>query len=249
MSLPRTLAEGTLARIVERFGLTEERAAGGGHHMTLLSPISPEPVGSLRLFRGKRGGPATPVQKVVAVSLVVPAIHLDSHMVFAFTPADSAVPHFTIDSVGTADFFAFHLDLIPRADLGASLAYMNATLLPLTETFAAAQAIDGLTPAKLSPRQYALMSPWMLAFRATPAAFAKVAAPVDAYLTHWMKLAEEGIAPSVLAETPADRWAERDARNRAALFNPETDPVWSQVDRLLGTAVSAKIRDVLKGQE
>jgi hypothetical protein len=27
MSLPRTLAEGTLGRIVERFGLTEERAA------------------------------------------------------------------------------------------------------------------------------------------------------------------------------------------------------------------------------
>lgn len=245
MSQPRTLAEGTLAKIVDRFGLTERTAPGGGPQMTLRSPISPEPVGSLRLFEGKSGGP---VENVVAVSLVVPALRLDSHMVFAFTPANSAVPHFTIDSVGNGEMLAFHLDLIPRADLGANLAYMNATLFPLTETFAEAQTIEGLTPAKLTPRQYALMSPWMLAYRATPAAFAAIAKPVDAYLAHWMALAAEGVAPSALLGIPEDRWAERDARNRAALFNPETDPVWAQVDRLLGTAVSAKIREILKGQ-
>ncbi len=242
MSLPKSLAERTLRRITETYALTEAPGLEGGPHMTLRSQMSPSPVGTVRLFRGG------PLQKVVAVSLVVPPIGLDSHMVFAFTKAESPIPHFTIDSVGTGAFYAFHLDLIPRADLAAYLPYMNATLFPLTAAFEAALKIPGLTPAMLSPRQRALMSPWMLAHRADEAAFAAVDGPVTAYLDHWMHLVDKGISPEATLEISKAALAERDRLNRAALFNPETDPVWLQVDRLLGADVSARIRDLLKAQ-
>ena len=55
--------------------------------------------------------------------------------------------------------YAFHLDLIPRVDLGANLDYMNAVFNPLTGIFTEACAIEGLSPAEISPRQKALMSP------------------------------------------------------------------------------------------
>ena len=62
---------------------------------------------------------------MVNISLVVPHFHLDSHMIFAFTPENSAVPHFTLDSVANGDNYAFHLDLIPRVDLATSLPYLD----------------------------------------------------------------------------------------------------------------------------
>ncbi len=242
MSLPSNLASQTLRRITDTYALKEVSGPEGGPHMTLRSQMSPEPVGTVRVFRGP------PPQKVVAVSLVVPPIGLVSHMVFAFTPAESAIPHFTIDSVSTGAFYAFHLDLIPRADLAAYLPYMNATLFPLTAAFDDALKIPGLTPAMLAPRQRALMSPWMLAHRANAEAFAAVDVPVTAYLDHWMRLVDKGISPeTTLGLTPA-ALAERDRLNRAALFNPETDPVWLQVDRLLGAETSLRIRDLLKAQ-
>ena len=53
----------------------------------------------------------------------------------------------------------------------------------------------------------------------------------------------------VLTDLPGDVLALRDRRNRATLFNPQVDPVWLQVDRLVGAETSARIRDLLKTQE
>jgi hypothetical protein len=241
-TLPAHLSSRALARILEHLRITETKGPDGGPAHTLRSPMSPSPVGEMRFFTG------APLERVVTVSLIVPPIHLDSHMIFAFTPRDSAVPHFTLDAVGTSAFFAFHLDLIPRADLGAELAYVNAVYQPLTVSFDAASSITGLSPAQIGPRQRALMSPWMLAHRADPAAFETVGKPVDEYLAHWLALLERGIAPEVLGTDPSARVA-RDRANRAALFSPEIDPVWLQVDRLVGPQTSARIRAALTGQE
>src|SRR6478672_964517 len=129
MSLPQTLADGVRDRIVKRFEMTEVPGVEGGPFLSLTSPMSPAPVGWVKVYAGG------PLQKIVNVGLVVPQIGLDSHMVFAFTKTESAIPHFTVDSVKTGEFFAFHLDLIPRVDLGANLAAMNATHKPLTPFF------------------------------------------------------------------------------------------------------------------
>lgn len=233
MSLPQQLAQETLQAITGRFNLQEINDP----YMSLTSPISPAPVGLVRLFRGNE------VDKMVYIGLIVPPIGLDSHMIFAFTKPDSCVPHFTLDSVLAGPYFAFHLDLIPRADLGANLAYLNAAFDPLTPIFQAAKEIDGLTPAQLGPKQYALMSPWMLAYRATEAAFAQIQTPVNAYLAHWFHLVAHGVPAGA---TPTGDFALRDQLNRNAIFNPNVDKVWAQVERLVGAETATKMRGLLR---
>ena len=236
MSLPQQLAFGTLDKIKTRFGLTES----GSPYLNLISPMSPAPVGSVRIFSGDA------VHKLVYIGLVVPPIGLDSHMIFAFTKPESHIPHFTLDSVMAGPYFAFHLDLIPRADLGANLKYMNAVFDNLTPIFDEAKKIEGLTPAQLGPKQYALMSPWMLAYRASESAFEQIQTPVNGYLEHWFNLVENGIAADAI---PSADFVTRDQLNRNAIFDPAVDKVWAQVSRLVGEEMSEKLRGILRNQE
>lgn len=236
MSLPQQLSLTALEKIKNRFGLAET----GSPYLNLSSPMSPAPVGSVRLFSGNE------IHKLVYIGLVVPPIGLDSHMFFAFTKPDSHIPHFTLDSVMAGPHFAFHLDLIPRADLGSNLKYMNAAFDPLTTIFDEAKKIEGLTPAQLGPKQYALMSPWMLAYRANESAFEQIQKPVNDYLEHWFNLVENGIPADAM---PSGDFAKRDQLNRNAIFDPEVDKVWAQVSRLIGEETSEKLREILRNQE
>ena len=111
---------------------------------------------------------------MVYVGLGVPTIGLDSHMVFAFTRATSVVPHFTLDSVQGQGSYAFHLDLIPRAELATHLTYVDWAHTPLTATFEEVGARAGLSKAAIGPRQFAMMSPWMLVHRADEDAFVAI---------------------------------------------------------------------------
>jgi hypothetical protein len=242
-SLPRALADETLATLIDRLRLEEVLGPDGGPYLGLSSQTPPAPVGWVRVFHG-----AT-VQKVVNIGITVPHLGMDSHMIFAFTGAESAIPHFTLDAVLAPGMHAFHLDLIPRADLAAHLGYMDVTLGALTETFTEARQIEGLSPARLTPRQIALMSPWMLAFRATEEAFAKIRGPVSVYLQHWLGLLEKGLSPEILADLPGQELALRDRRHRASIFNPEVDPVWSRVERLVGTETGVRMREILMAQD
>ncbi|MFO7540935.1 MAG: hypothetical protein R6X32_23075 [Chloroflexota bacterium] len=132
-------------------------------------------------------------------------------------------------------------------DLGANLAYINEVFEPLTAVFNATKQIEGLTPAHLSPRQYALMSPWMLAYRANEEAFAQIDEQVNQFLNHWFAIVEAGISAETLDSLDNTNFATRDQRNRAAIFDPEVDPVWSQVERLIGAEMGEKLREMLRG--
>ena len=233
MSLTADLANHTVGAIVEGLDLAEVQ------NVELTSAIDESSVGHHRVLAGDRAS-------LVYVSMAVEAFGLDSHMVFAFTPSESAVPHFTLDSVLAGPHYAFHLDLIPRMDPGAHLAYLNHCFVPLTEAHAAAGLLEGLSPAHLSPLQWQLMSAWMLAHRADEGGFASIAPTVAAYRDHWLMLVREGVPLEVLDGVAPARLAERDERQRAAVFNPEVDPVWANVDRLLGAEASESIRRSLR---
>lgn len=239
MSLANQLSQRTLTRIIGRFSLQEH----GAPYMSLTSPMSPAPVGQVRLFSGG------PIHKMVYIGMSVPLIGLDSHMLFAFTAPDSPLPHFTLDSVLAGPHFAFHLDLIPRVDLGANLAYIDEVLQPLTGLVESAREIEGLTRAHLSPRQLAIMSPWMLAYRATEDAFVSIDGHVERYLDHWFGVVEGGISAETVQSLDNHNFAQRDQRNRNAIFNPEVDPVWAQVTRLVGAETSATMRELLRTQD
>lgn len=241
-SLPEALLQSTLNRVVEACGLAEVAGENGGPWLPLVcqAPMYEGGIGQVRLYRGG------PLFQLVSSDIVVPPIQLDSHMMFAFTPSDSAVPHFTLDSVRAGDHHAFHLDLIPRLDLGAHLAYMDACFTPLTPTFERGQAMPGLTPAQLSPRQYAIMSPWMLAKRATAEAFAAIDELVDAYLKHWLGLVADGVPAAALEGVGAAALIERDRRNKAIIFNREVDKVWDQITPLVGEDAAQRQIDLLR---
>ena len=241
-SLPEALLQSTLNRVVEACGLAEVVGENGGPWLPLVcqAPLYEGGIGQVRLYRGG------PLFQLVSSDIVVPPIQLDSHMMFAFTPSDSAVPHFTLDSVRAGDHHAFHLDLIPRLDLGAQLAYMDACFTPLTPTFERGQAMPGLSPAQLSPRQYAIMSPWMLAKRATAEAFAAIDELVDAYLEHWLGLVADGVPAAALEGVGAAALIERDRRNKAIIFNREVDKVWDQITPLVGEDAAQRQIDLLR---
>jgi hypothetical protein len=255
-SLSATLCLGVVDSIVERLSLVEVPGEEAHAFRVLRSPMVPDgSVGSQRIFR--RAG----VADLVYIGLTVPMIGLDSHMLFAFTPPGSPVPHFTLDSVAGAAgppgpppaagspppqiSYAFHLDLIPKVDLGANLEYLRHCFEPLTSVRAVAQSIEGLSPAHLSPTQYAVMSAWMLVHRANASAFQAVTPSVRAYLDHWFSLVENGVPASVLGDVDPAVLAARDLRNRAIVFDPGVDPVWARVGQLVGLETSELLRTSL----
>ena len=117
MSLSADLCLGTVEAIADRLELEETV------HTPLASAMDGSPVGAHRVLA--RDG----VAALVYVGMTVEAFGLDSHMCFAFTPGGAAqCPHFTVDSVLAGPHYAFHLDLIPRLDPGANLAYIRPLL-------------------------------------------------------------------------------------------------------------------------
>jgi hypothetical protein len=242
MSLSQELHDQTLARIIRHCGLDEVTGEAGGPVLPLLShaPMVQGRIGQVRVYRG---GPLT---QLVSCTIIVPPIGLDSHMLFAFTDTEGAVPHFTLDSVRNGGSYAFHLDLIPRLDLCVSLPYMDEVFAPLSEIFKATRELPGLTPAQLDPRQYAVMSPWMFVSRADEAAFLKTFGTVRSYLDHWFKVLDRGVsAAGQCGTTPAQR-AARDAAHRGVLFNADVDKVWHQITPLIGADAVAKLITLLQ---
>lgn len=241
-SLSHQMHGQTVTRIVDKLGLKEVTAADGGAYLPLIShaPMAQGAVGGVRVFKGAG------ICQLVTCTIVVPAIGLDSHMLFAFTDTEGAVPHFTVDSVRNGADYAFHLDLIPRLDLAVELAYMDEVFAPLTEQFKQHRELPGLKPAQIDPRQYAVMSPWMLVNRADEAAFRSTFAAVEAYLSHWFTVLERGVSATALGDTTPAQRAKRDDGHRGVLFNPEVDKVWKQITPLIGAEAVAKTIALLR---
>ncbi len=251
MTLARELSFKTLESITKALPELRELTGPGGGALRPIATASNPEAGVLRVFEGER------VSRLVYIGLnsELPmrdgsgrSMVLDSHMIFAFTHKYSPVPHFTIDAIAAGPVLAFHLDLLPRVDLGARLAYMDAVYGgALDAARSQALADPGFSEAPLGPRQLALMSPWMMAKRATPEAFKKL--PVDAYLDRWFNLIDRGLPEAALSGLTGEDFATRDKLNREALFNRDVDPVWIQIEAMIGADVGAELREQLKQQD
>lgn len=213
--------------------------------------------GSLRLWSGPG------IKKMIYVGYSMEEMGIDSHMVFAFPPDESLVPAFTLDSVfmsaqfATAtsgkpsddDTYAFHLDLVPRVDLGVNFEYIKRVYKVLEPTQEKTETAEGIQPAIISATQRAIMSPWMLANRSAPKAYQESVFPaVDVYLDQWLGLVKdglEGLRPGI----KGDASSARANNNRALIFNPEIDPVWAKMDRMMGPQNCARVREILLNPE
>ena len=254
-TLASKISHQTLDRIIEHFGLEEVTSSDGGPYLPLVSEkFGNVPVGSFRLWDG-----GDRLLKMAYAGITVEAIGIDSHMLFVFTQPDSMLPTFTLDSVYTrmppgadpnfpdgGDMYAFHLDLVPRCDLGINHPYIEKVYEPLTTVQADTLNTEGVFEAQLSPTQRAIMSPWMLAQRVTAEAYEKAVFPaVDKYLTHWLGLMDNGIDDVTIAGTPG---ADRDLANRRLIFSREVDPVWGRIDMMLGAETSDQMISALRSQ-
>ncbi len=226
-----------LEQIAERLPITEVHGPDGGPFRPVVSARDGSQCGETRIFVGDGV-----VKKVVYHAIAVEAIGLDSHMIFAFTDPESAVPHWTFDSVLNAPTYAFHLDLIPRADMSANLEYMDAVYTPLTEAFDAGKAHPGLSEAGIGPRQRSVMSHWMLAYRVEEDEYKNIDQYVQAYLDHWFSMVENGLPDDVLASIDSTDLAARDAANRGMIFNRKVDFVWDMITPLMGAEQSELMR-------
>lgn len=227
-----------LEELTTRAGATEVKGPDGPFNV-LKSSLDGNTCGETRIFVG---APDSALAKVVYHGLWVDQIGLDSHMIFAFTKPESAVPHWTFDSVENKPIYAFHLDLIPRVDIGSHHLYMDTVYGPLTEPFDTGRATEGLSEAQLTPRQRSIMSQWMLAYRATEEAYPGMEPTVRAYMEHWFDMLDNGISQEVLDSIKDTDLAARDAANRAMIFNRDIDHVWNMITPLIGQDVSELMR-------
>jgi hypothetical protein len=234
---PMKLSVDKLEQIAQRTDVRELKGEDGGPHRRVLSAQDGQQIGQSRVFVGDGV-----VKKVVYHEIAVEQIGLDSHMIFAFTDAASPVPHWTFDSVVAFGNHAFHLDLIPRLDLGANLGYMDDVYGRVTEAFENGLKQEGLSEAAIGPRQRAVMSPWMLAYRVDEELYPTIDVHVQAYLDAWFDMVDNGVDADVAAQADPARIAERDAANRAMIFNRALDPVWDQITPLMGMEQSEQLR-------
>jgi hypothetical protein len=230
VSLARDLCLDTVDAIVKHLDLDEIHGEDSSEYQLLTSPMVPDgSVGSFRVWN------KPDVVTIAYVGITVEMIHLDSHMMFAWAPATSPVPAMTVDSVQFSESeYAFHLDVTPKLDLGAHLAYMDYCYGALTPIRAAAAQIEGLSPAEITERQHALMSEWMCVNRATADAFGEMHGIVDQYRDHWLTLVDKGIPEEMLDGVTPEQISDREHKNRSFVFNPDVDPVWEKIGQLIG---------------
>ncbi|MDD9872339.1 MAG: hypothetical protein OXU65_02370, partial [Deltaproteobacteria bacterium] len=206
-------------------------------------PVEPgQPIGAVRVWRGEC--------QVIYAALHLPALGMDSHQLAAFTPPNSPVPHFTLDAAHHAQTdhrIHFGCDLLPRADLGASLPYLQEVHAPLSSALQSAHALPGITPVSLPPLLRALHSPWQIAVFADPGALPALAAPANTYLRHWLALCQTGLTPQTRAHIAWQNLPQRSRQNRAALYHPQTNRLWTLLTTLLGPTPTEKLRTLLTG--
>ncbi|MGK0500414.1 MAG: hypothetical protein ACJAYG_002064 [Oceanicoccus sp.] len=232
-SLAYKLCWDSIDYIVERFNMKELLGEDGGAYHPIMFARGGKEVGEQRIWMGQNG-----VFKLVYVGLVANPPGVDSHMMFAFTDKDNPAPHYTVDSVHLAHMghYAYHCEVMPGVDIAANLNYVNHVYEPLTTINKDLYETEGFVKSKeLGLRQWAFMSPWMLAGRAPDAeGFSKLFDTIPQYREHWANLIEQGIPEDCLDGVDMSKVADRDARNRFAAFNRDVDPVYNQLLPLMG---------------
>ena len=195
-------------------------------------------VGELRVYRG-RGR----VQKIVCTSFSIGSPAVDSQSVIVLTEPSSPVPHLVLDSMHVGPRVSLHLDLLPKRDLGVSLAYLDRCYVPLSEVRGDLDADERFSAALLSRRLRSLLSPWNVAHTVDVADLDAAGVYVDRYVNHWAALIKSD-APELQS---APEIASRDVQHRRLLFSRGVDPVWDVLDRLLDRQAVDLLINALSG--
>jgi hypothetical protein len=243
------LVTASLTKIIDALGLKEQTGPDGDAVLPVNGvggPLDGQRIGEFRVYTRSDG------ITLIYSRLSIEAFAMDTHQVYGFTASDSPIPHLFIDtaiSPNTEGTFHFGLDLVPRVDLGANLAYSLDVYAPLDEIRADALARPGVMPVpSIGPLQWSIRSPWMVPAIVLPADLLALSDVTDAYVDRWLELVNGAMDPEVAAEAASQHVAIRDTRNREAMFSPQTNPVWGLLDKLVGAETAGRMKDLLIGR-
>ena len=239
MSASQLLFEQVFKRFKQQLAVTELTADKGHCFQAFTHTETGKPAGMLKVYRGK-----APVEYIITSSLYVEEMGMESYMLMAFVDPGSAIPHFAFDAMTNSERGAFHVDFIPRLDLGTHPQYSKQVFEPLNDALDTLKADPDFSPGDGGRLLLSMLSPWTGLFQTTPDKLAGGAMLVDRYLQHWFTLIDQGVSTTVDSEALANR----DRLHRLALYNEENDMLWGLLKNLIGEKDRDLILSLLRGE-
>jgi len=238
----RAHAERLIDRIAAALPLEERPGADGGPFMALRNIADGTDAGHLRLWAV--GGPGRH-DRLVHFRLVGGPV--DTHLLFLFGRADSAVPHFHGQVVQFGpDACVYNADLIPRLDAVDWPDYFREVYGPITKAYwrVATDTRNVCSMAPANPAISVYLSPWSIAAGrpATREELERVWPSIEAYVDQAVAL---GSTLSCAGPGPA-ALRERDHRHMEIFHGDQLDPrAWKGVYRVVGEDVGRRVKQIL----
>ena len=239
MSASQQLFEHVFKRFKKQLAATELTADNNHCFQAFTHSETGKPAGLLKVYRGK-----APVEYIITSSLYIEEMGMESYMLMAFAEPGSALPHFAFDAMTNSERGAFHVDYIPRLDLGIYPQYSKQVFEPLNEALDTLKANPDFSPGDGGRLLLSMLSPWTGLFQATPDKLAGGSTLIDHYLQHWFSLINTGVSTTVSSKALADR----DQQHRLALYNEENDMLWGLLKNLIGEKDRDLILSLLRGE-
>ncbi len=239
--------------LAQKLGLDEELASDASPRLVLSSCLrgEAEAIGSLRRFVDRRGSSGV---ELLWLRLAVPMLGVDVERVFAFSPATSTIPHLslaraTTGAPGMPGLSTFTADLLPRVDLAVNAAYAKLLYGPLERQIDAFRhrLASAAGAVEVAPWRNRMASPWALRCTAGEDLRGVAGGLVEVYGRRCVELCTAGSAALEVAGLHAPAPQIRDRRLRAGLCDPQSEPLWTELDRLCGRAATIAVRAWVRG--
>lgn len=242
MNTSDILTQHVLTRVQELEAITE--VSEDGHpYQVLHHPESGNRVGDIRLFKGTEI-----LESIVLVHLRIDDMDMDAYMLTAFTRPDSLYPHLAFDTEVLPNDSAFHIDLLHKQEFSTDMNYIRSVMEPLSESFDAANNNPNFRFSEATHLMKALLNPWMASYHCDPEHLPDSKPTIDAYLDHWLSLADRP-ADEVQVNTTGDTTvAAYDSVHRAVIFDPRVDVLWDFITKIIGVDSRDLILKLVRGQ-
>ncbi len=241
MNIAATLTSHVLSRLQKLESITEVSTNSEPFH-TFHHPDTGDNVGSIRLYKGEHI-----LESVVVVNIRAAAMKMDAYMVMAFTQPGSLYPHLAFDTELLPNDSAFHIDLLHKCHFSTDIGYIQSVMAPLSDAFDNANNNPNFRLSDATPLMKALLNPWMASYHCLPEHLAESQTTIDAYIDHWLSLADREES-EVAVNTPNNSTvAAFDAAHRAAIFDPRVDILWEMISKLIGAESRDLILKLVRG--
>ncbi|ARN73376.1 hypothetical protein [Oceanicoccus sagamiensis] len=243
MNISATLTAHVLQRLQELEAITEVCQGNKPYH-SFYHPESGDEVGYIRLYKGEHI-----LDHVVEVNIRAATMEMDAYMIMAFTQPGSLYPHLAFDTELLPNDSAFHIDLLHKREFATDIDYIQSVMAPLSDAFDAANANPDFRFSDATHLMKALLNPWMASYHCSPEHLAQSQTTIDAYLDHWLSLADRAEGEVIVNTSHSHQVADYDRQHRAAIFDAKVDILWDMIANLIGTDSRDLILTLVRGQK